>query len=144
MRAGPLGPRLERRNLIVGAVGVLGRVEAASGIGHVSEHVIEDVARHAREELLSAQLERLQVGKGQLRLVVEHLLVVRLMPAFIHRVAMEAAADPVVDAAPGHGAQRKEDHLQRFPVAGAGMFAQQKNEDAGLRELGGAAETAES
>ena len=126
------------------AIGVLGRVEAAVGVGHVAQHVIEDAARGCGVLRVAGDLERFQVGDGELRLVVEHLLEVRHEPALVHRVAMEAAAELIVHAALGHLAQREQRHVERFLVLGARVVAQQEVVDRGARKLGRAAEAAQA
>ena len=65
---------------------------------------------------VAGDLERLQIGDGELALVVEHLLEVRDEPALVDRVAMEAAAELIVHAALGHLAQGQQHHVERFLV----------------------------
>ncbi len=55
----------------------------------------------------------MQVDTGDERLVVEHLLEMRHVPVLVDRVAGEAAAEMVVDAARGHRLQGVLDHLER-------------------------------
>ncbi len=54
----------------------------------------------------------MKVHAGELGVVVEHLLEVRDEPAGIRRVAMEAAAELVVDAAGRHGVERPAGHVE--------------------------------
>ncbi len=77
----------------------------------------------------------MQIGAGQQRVVVQHLLEVGDDPARVHGVAREPAADLVVHAAAGHGAQGLEAHA---PLAAR----QQELDRRGGRELGRAAEAA--
>ena len=75
---------------------------------------------------VARDLECFQVGDGELRLVVEHLLEMRHEPALVHRVAMEAAAELIVHAALGHLAQREQRHVERFLVFRARVIAEQE------------------
>ena len=130
------------------AVGVLGGEEPAGGrVGEVALHVGEDVARRVGKLFVTRDLVGFQVGDGELRLVVEHLLEVRDVPARVGRVAVKAAAQMIVDAARRHVTQRGEVHLQRVLALGrvrpvAGVNAGEQVERDGLRELRGVAEAA--
>jgi len=124
------------------AVGVLGGVERAATVGQVTQHVVEDPARHRCVSLAARRLERLNVDMAQQCLIVQHLLEVRHPPLPIGRVAVEAAAKVVVDASGGHGVQRRGDHAHGLLVTRAVRVAQQKRERAGLRKLGRIAEPA--
>ena len=68
----------------------------------------------AAKRFVPRDLVGFQVGHGELRLVVEHLFEVRDVPARIGGVAVEAAAEVVVDAARGHVSQGDEIHFQRL------------------------------
>ena len=67
----------------------------------------------ARHRGSLGDLEREQVHRGELGVVVEHLLEVRDGPGPVGRVAVIAAAQVVADAAAGHPVERHADHLQR-------------------------------
>lgn len=54
----------------------------------------------------------MEVGRGQERLVAEHLLEVRDDPVGVDRVPVEAPAELVVDPARGHGVERGRHHGQ--------------------------------
>ena len=99
------------------AVRVGGGVEGSVRGGHLARHVVEHVARHRRVGLLARDLERLEIGDHEQRVVVEHLLEVRNGPGGLGRVAMEAAAQVVVDSAASHGVQGLGRHLQQLGVA---------------------------
>ena len=89
-----------------GGVGVLGRVEAAVGVAHVAEQVARSVCGHDLEVArLAGELPGVEVRADEQRVVVEHLLEVGDQPLPVDRVAGEAAADVVVDAAGGHGVE---------------------------------------
>ena len=83
-------------------VGVERGGEAALLLAQLGERPVERLAAHALEQRLARDLPRVQVGAGQQRVVVEHLLEVRDEPGAVDRVAREAAADLVVHAAAGH------------------------------------------
>ena len=63
--------------------------------------------------LLAHHLPAVQVGAGEQRVVVEHLLEVGHGPGGIDRVAVEAAAELVVDAAVHHRVERRRGQLGR-------------------------------
>jgi hypothetical protein len=60
------------------------------------------LSQRPEQVVVAAAAPRLGVGGEQLPLVVEHLLEVRHAPPGVDAVAVEAAAELVVDAAPGH------------------------------------------
>src|SRR5690606_22975010 len=96
----------------VGAVGVEGGGEAALGGGHLALQPADGVGDDALAEggeVVVAAAGGLDGAAGvaaeQERVVVEHLLEVGHDPAGVDGVAGEAAAELVVDAAAGHGAE---------------------------------------
>ena len=150
-RLGPLGAEDladlgERPDVVLAldalAVGVLGRVEAPFGVGHPAEDVIHRLAGDAGERRVAGRLVGLEVDRGEQGVVVEHLLEVRDEPALVGRVAGEAAAEVVVDAAAGHLVERVPDHVQRVRVAGPRVLAEQDLQVHRVRELGRGAEAA--
>ena len=95
------GPEVEAALLALG-VGVERRVEAALRPAHLAQRPVERVGADPAPALVPQRLPAVQVGAGQQGVVVEHLLEVGYEPRFVDRVAGEAAADLVVDAAVGH------------------------------------------
>ena len=57
------------------------------------------------------------------RIVVEHLLEMRHQPALVHRIAREAAAQMVVNAALAHPCESKRGGSEEAAVSGAGASA---------------------
>ena len=53
-----------------------------------------------------------EIGDGELRLVVKHFLEVRHVPVTIDRVTMKPAADVIVHSARSHFAQGEEHHVE--------------------------------
>ena len=101
-------------------VGVLGGVEAAVFIEHFREEVGEYVFGGLAEEVVLGDLPCLDVGEGELGLVVEHFFVMRDVPVAIDGIAVEAAAEVIVDAAPGDGAEGIGGHVAgHFRFVGA-------------------------
>ena len=88
------------------------------------------------------RLRRLDQRHHELRLIVEHLLEVRHAPPLIDRVAMEAAADVIAQAALGHRAERRDHHVAEVVAAGGAPGAQQEQQLRRPRKLRRAAETA--
>jgi hypothetical protein len=80
-----------------------------------------------------------EVRRDEQCVVVEHLLEVRDEPPRVDRVAMEAAADEVVEAAGGHPVERAPHHAERLGAAAA----QEQLQRGRRRELRRRAEAAE-
>ncbi len=78
----------------------------------------------------------------QLRVVVEHLLEVRHQPALVDRVAREAAAEMIVDAALADALERQLDRPEVALLAGALARPPQEFEQHALREFRRAADAA--
>ena len=88
-------------------VGVERGAEAALG-PRISRSAQSSVSlADAAQQRLAGHLPAVQVGPREQRVVVEHLLEVGHGPGRVDRVAGEAAADLVVDAAGGHRPQRR-------------------------------------
>ena len=121
----------EREALDAVRVGVLRRGEAALGQPQLAHHVVERLLDDRAIPRLARDDERVQVGGGEQRVVVEHLLEVRHEPALVDRVAVEAAADEVVHPAGRHPVERLRHHRHRLRRAAA----QQELERRGGREL---------
>src|SRR5262249_4503615 len=94
------------------------------------------------EVLAPRHLPRGEVDGGELRVVVEHLLEVRDLPGRVGRVAMETAADVIVDAARRHLLERQGHHLEGPRLSRATVVAEQEVEVRGARELRPAPEAA--
>ena len=101
----------ERQALDAVGVGVLRRGEAAALERELAQHVLDRLLDDLAVALLAEHEPAVQVGDGELRVVVEHLLEVRHEPALVDRVAVEAAADEVVHPAGRHPVERPLGHL---------------------------------
>ena len=104
------GPDVEAALLALG-VGVEGRVEAALGAAHLAQHPVQRLLADAAVALVAERLPAVQVGAGEQGVVVEHLLEVGDEPVGVDRVAGEAAAELVVDAAGQHRVEGPLDDL---------------------------------
>ena len=116
-------------------VGVLRGEEAPLGVRHLAHHVLERVFRDLGKEPIGGQLIRFEARKGDLRLVVQHLLEVRHAPVGVDRIAVKTAADVVAHAAERHRLQRLRHHEGRRVVARARGLAQQEQQLARTRKL---------
>ncbi len=94
-------PDVEAALLALG-VGVERRVEAALRPPHLAQRPVERLVADPAVALVAEDLPAVQVGAGEQRVVVEHLLEVGDEPGGVDRVAGEAAAELVVDAAGRH------------------------------------------
>ena len=65
---------------------------------------------------IARDLKRIEIGDGELRLIVEHFLEMRHVPITIDRVAMKTATEMIVHPAGSHFAQREQRHFE-------GMFS---------------------
>ena len=134
--------------LVAFGVGVEARVVAALRRLHLVHHPCRGLGRHARIGRVAAGERGVGVHREQRAVVVQHLFEVRDHPLRIDRVAAEAAAQLIVDAALGHAPQAEGGHVQRLQV-GLGRVhrgapvAQQAFETLRMRELRRAAEAAE-
>ena len=91
--------------------GILRTQEPAPLANHLADHVLAGAARRFRVERVAPAPERIRIQRGQLPVVVEHLLEVRHRPRGIHGVAVETAAHLVEEAADGHRVERPAHHL---------------------------------
>ena len=96
------------------AVGIFGGEKTAFFRRHVASDVIENVARDCFVLLIFCDLESVEIGDGELRLIVKHFLEVRHVPVTIDRVTMKPAADVIVHSARSHFAQREQRHVERL------------------------------
>ena len=128
--------------VLVGRVGVLGRVEPAGGMAQVAQHVLDRLVDDLLPAFLAEDEVGVEVDADQQRLVVEHLLEVGHQPLLVDRVAGEAAADVVVHAAAGHRVERRGDDRAARRPAGAHVGPQHQVEAHRRRELRRRAEPA--
>ena len=88
-------------------VGVLAGVKAALAlVGERFVDPVDDAFGGFAQERIQRDLPAVQIISQQLRIVVRHFLEVRNEPSFVHRVAMEAAGELIVDAAARHFVER--------------------------------------
>ena len=108
--------RASRRRTCPRALGVGVELEQIAAVRalHVAQHPVRGLAGDAREQLVAGGDRGLRVERQQRAVVVQHLLEVRDRPVAVDRVAAEAAAELVVDAALGHALQRERRHVERL------------------------------
>jgi len=121
-------------------VRVLRRGESAPGQEELAQRVVERVLHHPSPAAVTGNLVRVEVHGCQLRVVVEHLLEVRDRPRRIDRVAVEAAADLVVDASPLHLVEGHDRGIEEPRVTVGEVAAEQEVDGGGMRELGSPSE----
>ena len=139
----PQGPGKVVAIVIEIDVGVLRGVEAAVlAIAEPLIHPADNVAGHMRVELITEDLVRVDVILQQLGIVVRHLLEVRHDPALVHRVAMKASRELIVNSALRHLRQRGGDDGGDAFLARAHVPIHQQIEGGGMRKFRGAAEAA--
>jgi hypothetical protein len=127
------------------AVGVEAREEASLGSAQLALEELDRLLDRPAELRVGPAV--LAVGLGvdpqQLALVIEHLLEVGDQPARVGAVAVETAAELVVDAAAGHAVQRQAHVLEGVARVGVKSARQQQRLQVGrCGELGGAPEAA--
>ncbi len=133
-------PDVELPLLALG-VGVLGRPAPSARGTQVPQHVADGLVEHLAVPLLAGDLPGVKVDPGEQGLVVEHLLEVGDHPEGVDGVAGEGAAHVVVDAARGHGVERRGHHVEFGVVRLAVVQPQEQLVGHGLGELGCPAET---
>ena len=119
----------------------MGRPEAAGGVAHLAQQVVERFSDDTPVRLAAGDLPGVQVGAGELGVVIEHLFEMGDQPAPVRRVAVEAATQLVVDATGRHPVQSPDRHREGVGVAPQ-VAAQQQLDAHRLRELGGRREAA--
>lgn len=110
------------------ALGIGGGVEAARRGGQIAQHEVQRAPGHACQLRVAGQTPGGQIKVRKLRLVVEHLLEVGHQPVVVDRVAMEAAADLIVNAAARHALQREDGRRQRGLIVSAQRLVEQQRE----------------
>ena len=138
---GVVGPDVELALLAFG-IGIERSGERALACRHFAREPVDRLLRAlAIERLVEAR-----VGDGKqfekLRVVVEHFLEMRDEPTFIDRVAREAAAEMIVNAALADVMKRNIDGAEIARLAGAQAGAPQKFEQCRLRKFRRAARAA--
>ena len=129
--------------VVHGVVGVLGSVETALlSITQPLIHPANDVLGHTGKGLQTSCLIGMHEVLQQLRVVVGHLFKMRHHPALIHRVAMKASRQLIVNPATGHLFQGADEHLPQMRVSAANITLNQQIECGRMRKLGSAAEAA--
>ncbi len=100
-------------------LGIQGGVERPVRAGHLAQNELQQPLGDELVVGVPGQGVRLGVDRGELPVVVEHLLEVRDAPVAVGAVAMKAAADVVADAAGRHAVERLD---QQPPGVVAGRF----------------------
>ena len=116
--------------------------KAPSSVVSSRTHVVERPGRDLEEPRVAGERPGVQVDPRELGVVVEHLLEVRDQPVRVGRVAMEAAAQLVAQAAVGHRLERASCEEERPRISGREVVAEQEFDGHRLRELRGAAPAA--
>ena len=102
-----------------------------------------DAARGLATRRIIEQGRGVHVCPQQLRVVVAHLFEMRDRPLPVDAVAVEPAAQVIVDPAPSHRMQRLPRRQQRFAGAAVGPAGEQHPDSSRMGELGRAPEPAE-
>ena len=107
------------------AVGVFGGIKSATGVGHVPEHVADDIARDLGKASFPANQVSIEIQVHQLCVVIQHLFKVRHQPVGIHGIARKPAPDLIVDASCGHSLTGMQNHLHRVVILESNAVAKQ-------------------
>ena len=94
-------------------VGILGRVEATLGRGHLPDNIVDDPLGCAAILAVGRHLVGVRIETGEQCVVVQHLLEVRHKPECVRRVPVESSAYLIVDSAGRHLVESELHHLQR-------------------------------
>ena len=123
-------------------VRIPGGIKAPLGGSQLPQDKIQGLARDAPGQFAFGQLVVRQVDRRQEGIVVEHLLKMRHHPGRVHAVAVEAPAQLVVDAAPGHLLQGEGQLRQDRGLPGEMIIVEQKIQFQGPGKFRGAAQPA--
>ena len=123
-------------------VGVLRRREAILREAQVANEVVERLLGDSPVALLTGQQPRVEVGAGEKRVVVEHLLEVGDEPLRVHGVTVKAAAELVDHPSCRHSVQRQARHGEGVVRAGPCVHTEEELQRRRGRELGCPAESA--
>jgi hypothetical protein len=123
-------------------VGVERAGERAVGGAHLAQHPVQRAHGDVGVKLVACERVGVRIRPAELRVVVEHLLEVGQQPAFVGRVAVEAAADVVEDSALRHRGQGHQREGCAFGVVPLRAERQQHGQRGAGREFGRAAEPA--
>jgi len=93
-----------------GAIGIFGGIETALGVGEIAEDIAENIAGDIFLGGIVSDLEGVEVGASELGLIVEHFFEVGDVPEAVDGIAVEAAAEMVMDATGGHLAEGENGH----------------------------------
>ena len=143
-----IGPRVIRPFFgfaawLDGTDSILCRIERAFRGGHIADDIIEGAACGALEHGVFCQAKGLQVIAGQQALIVEHFFEMRRAPVYIHRIAVKAAADMVVNASGCDMAQGQQRRIRRRAISGPLIPIQQIADHGLIREFRSLAEPAQ-
>ena len=122
------------------AVCILRGVEATFGGGHFPEHPVESLTDDLAVPWFSGCLVRLEVTGDQQRVVVEHFFEVRHQPDGVGRVAMESAAELIVESSAGHAVEREAGEFEAVVVSESRVAFQEQSDVHRVRKLGSRSE----
>ena len=84
-------------------VGILRSKERAVWMREFTTNILQGLFHDFTKPILFGETPSIEVDPHQLRVVVEHLLEMGNQPLAIHRIAMEPAAEMIVDPSSCHG-----------------------------------------
>ncbi len=128
--------------LLAFRIGVERGREGAFRRRHLAHQPPHRLARARREQRLAGARMRERQELEELGVVVEHLLEMRHQPALVDRIAREAAAEVIVDAALRHAVEGELDNFGEPSLVGPRIGAPQHLQRGALREFGRAAKSA--
>ena len=107
-----IGSPNEKFSFLALAVGILSRVEAALGMMHLAQQIARGFFNYRFKKRFAGDRVRVRINAEQLGIVIEHFFKMGHQPFRVHRIAMKAAAEMIIDAALGHFGERVNDHFQ--------------------------------
>ena len=109
-------------------VGILCSKERTVRMREFTANVLQRLFHDLTKPILFGKTPSIEVDPHQLRIVVEHLLEVGNQPLAIHRVAVEPAAEMIVNPSGCHGSQLEKYLLLMGVVFRPGRLTEQKAE----------------
>ncbi len=124
------------------AVRILGGVEGACGVGHIPEHIGEDLLGGPGVEGVPGDLVGFQVSHGQQGLIVEHLFEMGQQPLSVRGISVESETDVIPHPPQPHGGEGLFHHSEGLVVPGMVVVPEEEEELVGGRKFGGPTEPA--
>ena len=107
-----IGSPNEEFTFLALAIGILSRIKTASGLKHLAQQIVRGFLNYRFKKSFAGDRVRVRINGEKLGIVIEHFFKMGHQPFRVHRIAMKAAAEMIIDAALSHFGERVNDHFQ--------------------------------